>query len=100
MKLRAGIRVLLLCLMLLLVLAGCGEETPPETLPPATEEPITQDNAPDRYTKAHEQLCAAPNLTAAVSFVQTRQVNGETFSERWSAPCPARMWGPARWRQL
>ena len=84
MKLRTGIRLLLLCLMLFLVLSGCGDETPPETTPPATE-PVVELTLQERYTLSCDNLYKVPDLTATVTYTKTRQVNGETYSEKMTS---------------
>ena len=84
MKLRTGIRLLLLCLTLFLVLSGCGEETPPETAPTVTE-PIVELTPQEKYTLSREQLYTVPELTATVTYTKTRQVNGELYSEKMTS---------------
>lgn len=84
MKLRTGIRLLLLCLMLFLVLSGCADETPPETTPPATE-PVVELTLQERYTLSCDNLYKVPDLTATVTYTKTRQVNGETYSEKMTS---------------
>lgn len=81
MKRRTGIWLLSLCLMLFLILPGCGEKTPPETEPPATEAPVIELTVQEKYMKAREDLYAVPELTATVDYTKTRRVNGETYSE-------------------
>ena len=84
MKRRAGIRLLSLCLMLCLTLSACGDKTPAETEPPATE-PVIELTVQEKYMKAREDLYAVPELTATVDFTKTRQVNGETYSEKMTS---------------
>lgn len=84
MKLRTGIRLFLLCLMMLLILPGCGEETPTETTPTATE-PIIELTPQEKYMLSREQLYTVPELTATVTYTKTRKVNGETYSENMTS---------------
>ena len=81
MKRRTGIRLLSLCLMLFLTLSACGDKTPAETEPSATE-PVVELTVQEKYMKAREELYAVPELTATVDYAKTRRVNGETYSEK------------------
>lgn len=84
MKLHKILTAAVVCICLLLSLAGCAEE-PVETTPPTTASTSAPTEAPvdpmDLYTAAVETIFGANNLVLDFGYTQNRVVGGETYTE-------------------